>query len=114
MSKAFSSPLAPLIFFAIGAAILNLMHPWMGYRWSERYEVMMSFGWRLAILSWMTQDAQRNGRTPYYDYGFFAFLIFPLSVIIYAGRHYGSRGVLILGLIFLLTMVLFIPATIMQ
>lgn len=95
MGKVFTSPLAPLVFFALGVTVCSMMYPLMGVVWSERYLLFFGYAWGLALMSWLTHDARRHRWTPCYDFGQLAGIFGPLSILWYAVWSRRARGLLL-------------------
>lgn len=81
----------PLVFFAMGTALIYSACDAAGAVPSRWAEILLSKGWLLFTLIWMTCDARRTRGLPCYDFGFLSGLWYPLSLIWYcSGRGAGN------------------------
>lgn len=77
------SPFLPLVFLAIGTALIVCTYQSAGVLPSRGADLIIGTSWMLFLLVWMDADAQRRSGRPCYDFGFLCALVFPLSLLWY-------------------------------
>lgn len=77
------SPFLPLVFLAIGTALIVCTYQSAGVLPSRGADLIIGTSWMLFLLVWMDADAQRKSGRPCYDFGFLCALVFPLSLLWY-------------------------------
>jgi hypothetical protein len=96
--------MTPLVVFAIALTAGLAAYLLAGHEVSPLFEGLGSVGWCLLVVLWVDADARRRRRLPCYDFGFLAYVFFPLSVAWYCLWSRGWRGLLLLAALLALYM----------
>src|SRR4051812_26981555 len=84
-------PMTQLVVFAVGLTAGFTAYLIAGLAVSPSFESLASAGWVFLMVLWADADARRRRRMPCYDFGFLAYLFFPLSVAWYCLWSRGGR-----------------------
>ena len=105
MGRLLQHPLAPLWFYSALLACIFAGYVVSQATPSAEFQLLETFFWGVFLAWWVVADAQRGRRVPCFDFGMFAYLAIPWSVVWYCFWSRGWRGIVMLlcliGLLFL-------------
>src|SRR6059058_5280417 len=106
-------PLGPLFSLALITLATVGGYCWFGHIPPNDVSTVLGLAWTILLLMWMEADARQRRQVPCFDFGFLAYLAFPLSVAWYCLWSRGWRGLLVLlGLVCLVSMPFIVASTI--
>jgi hypothetical protein len=69
--------------------------------------ILLSYLGPLAVMLWIVEDAHERRRTPCFDFGYFVFVTYPMSLVWYCISTRGWRGWL---LVFAVLGIVYVPS----
>ncbi len=96
MRRYLENPTAHLITFAVFEMIVLLAVVGAGAPISNDLMYVATYGWVFLLMLWVVADAKHRHRVPCYDFGFFVFYFFPVTIVWYCLWSRGWRGMLML------------------
>ncbi|WP_145057554.1 hypothetical protein [Adhaeretor mobilis] len=70
-----------------------------GHPLRESWHRLVGIVWGVLVVLWILADSKLRKRTLFYDYGFLALLLFPVSLLWYCFSTRGWRGGFMIGLV---------------
>jgi hypothetical protein len=77
---------------------------------SPTFEMVASFWWSILLALWIVADARRRSCVPCFDFGFFCYILLPLSVPWYCLWSRGWRGLFLMAAILVLWLAPYVVA----